>query len=63
MTILAVKLAFLRLVDPAHERLAERFSVVRVARHANRGTDNCGFDGSTSFRSPCDRAFRCWGSR
>src|SRR5512139_1626909 len=65
MTILAIELALLRLADPAHERVAERFGLARMAGHANLCTDICGLDRSAWLRSPRDRTiarcrpFRC----
>ncbi len=60
MTIFAIELALLRLADLAHERAAERFSLVRVAGRANFCAYIGGVDGSAWLRSPRDRAFaRC----
>ena len=45
VTILAVKLAFLRLADPAHDRVTERLGLARMAGRANLCANKRGFDG------------------
>ena len=45
VTILAVKFAFLRLSDPAHDRVTERLGLARMAGRANLCADKRGFDG------------------
>ncbi|MGC1828355.1 MAG: hypothetical protein WA723_22185, partial [Pseudolabrys sp.] len=39
VTILAVKFAFLRLADPAHDRVTERLGLTGMASRANLSAD------------------------
>ena len=55
VTIFAVKFAFLRLSDAAHNCVAKRFGLARMARRANLCADKRGFDGRGRLRSSCDR--------